>query len=307
VILKIFFSLLIISTYIYSDDFDLYLLTEEEKKSIEKDPTKLEKFAENYLTGKSSSKMIAWKENGRTHLLRPDAKKAFDEMVKAYNEYRKKNIEFKNAPDIKPISAFRSYYDQLGIWNAKYTGERLMKKIPKQKILEMKPEERVKLILEYSSAPGTSRHHWGTDIDINSLDNIYFEAGDGKLLYQWLKENAHKFGFCQPYTSFEEQSQNGYFQARNYGEITYFQNTNEQVKGYFQENWHWSYAPVSQHLVQKWKELYERRNKDPISILGKIQGIEAISKEMPLVYVTAVNKGCDKVKNDYKNYINLSK
>ena len=38
----------------------------------------------------------------------------------------------------------------------------------------------VKEIMKYSSMPSTSRHHWGTDIDLNSLENSYFEKGEGK-------------------------------------------------------------------------------------------------------------------------------
>ena len=62
------------------------------------------------------------------------------------------------------------------------------------------PEQIINLILEYSSAPGTSRHHWGTDMDINALQNDYFSnKGNGAFLYEWLQKNAAKFGFCQPY------------------------------------------------------------------------------------------------------------
>ena len=54
-----------------------------------------------------------------------------------------------------------------------------------------------KTILLYSSMPTTSRHHWGTDMDINSLENSYFASGQGLKEYTWLKKNAAKFGFCQ--------------------------------------------------------------------------------------------------------------
>jgi len=49
--------------------------------------------------------------------------------------------------------------------------------------------------------PGTSRHHWGTDVDLFSLDNKFFESGDGKIWYSWMVQNAAKYGFCQPYTA----------------------------------------------------------------------------------------------------------
>ncbi|MBK8672515.1 MAG: D-alanyl-D-alanine carboxypeptidase family protein [Bacteroidetes bacterium] len=28
--------------------------------------------------------------------------------------------------------------------------------------------------------PGSSRHHWGTEVDINALSNAYFSTGEGK-------------------------------------------------------------------------------------------------------------------------------
>jgi D-alanyl-D-alanine carboxypeptidase len=55
-------------------------------------------------------------------------------------------------------------------------------------------------IMNYSAMPQASRHHWGTDVDINSVEPEYFESGQGLKEYTWLQENAWKFGFCQPYT-----------------------------------------------------------------------------------------------------------
>jgi hypothetical protein len=70
--------------------------------------------------------------------------------------------------------------------------------------------------------PSTSRHHWGTDIDLNSLSNSYFESGKGKKEYKWLVENANNYGFYQVYT--EKSSRR---------------------TGYNLERWHWSYMPLS--------------------------------------------------------------
>lgn len=70
--------------------------------------------------------------------------------------------------------------------------------------------------------PSSSRHHWGTDIDINNLNNSYFSSGKGLKEYNWLVENASKFGFYQPYTCKENE--------RN---------------GYNEEKWHWYYLPLS--------------------------------------------------------------
>lgn len=227
----------------------------------------------DYLIGKAANKMISFQANGKTHLFRLDAKKALDKMIEDYEKFRKEEEQKtkKKIPPIKPISAFRSYYDQKVIWNEKFTGKRRTSKSIEGK----SPEEKVKVILEYSSAPGTSRHHWGTDIDLNSLNNSYFEeSGEGAVLYKWLQENAEKYGFCQPYTSYSERNN----------------------QGYLQENWHWSFAPISQKLVREWKKLYEEKGK---ALLGNIEGIEVIPYEIPLIYVTSVSPKCDEIEKNW--------
>jgi len=126
------------------------------------------------------------------------------------------NEDFKQAAEkdsisFKIVSGTRNFYDQKGIWNRKW-----------KKYASLQPIERALKILEYSSMPTTSRHHWGTDIDINNLNSSYFKQGVGKKEYDWLQKNAAKFGFYQVYTSKE----NG-------------------RTGYNEEEWHWSYAPLS--------------------------------------------------------------
>ena len=60
------------------------------------------------------------------------------------------------------ISAFRSFSHQRWIWEAKWR-ERY-----KTGYFEA-PRDLAAHIMRYSSMPGTSRHHWGTDFDINGL------------------------------------------------------------------------------------------------------------------------------------------
>lgn len=119
------------------------------------------------------------------------------------------------------ISATRNQARQKQIWENKwnsYGGDHLA---------------RAQRILEYSSMPGTSRHHWGTDFDINNLSNNYFETGEGKRLYQWMQENAGKYGFFQPYT--------GYNKYRD--------------AGYREEKWHWSYYPLAQRFQRAYNHV----------------------------------------------------
>ena len=125
------------------------------------------------------------------------------------------------------ISATRNFESQKQIWENKWNGK--VRVEGKDLTTVKNPEERARMILRYSSMPGSSRHHWGTDMDFNSLENSYFEAGEGLKIYQWLTTHAPEYGFCQPYTS-------------KAGGRT----------GYEEEKWHWSYLPLSQPLLDEY-------------------------------------------------------
>ena len=92
--------------------------------------------------------------------------------------------------NLKILSAARSFYHQKSIWEAKWNGKRKVGGIRNIKRSIKDPVRRAQKILEYSSMPGSSRHHWGTDIDLNAFNNRDFEAGAGKRVYQWLVKNA---------------------------------------------------------------------------------------------------------------------
>ncbi len=215
---------------------------------------------EKYLVGDYSGSKV-FKNRIGEGFMRPDVLIAFEKMVSAYEKDRE---AAKNSEKLVVKSAFRSNFDQKVIWEEKFTGKRKMKKSIESK----KPEEIVSIILEYSSAPGTSRHHWGTDLDLNSFENSYFEkGGKGEFLYTWLQKNAKSFGFCQPYNELSER----------------------ENKGYFLERWHWSYQPISSKLMEDWLELYKEKK---ITIKGKFLGSETMGEDLPLIYVTSINKTC---------------
>jgi LAS superfamily LD-carboxypeptidase LdcB len=133
---------------------------------------------------------------------------------------------------LKIVSAFRSFSDQKQIWEGKWTGKTLVGGKKLNKSLP-DPAARAKKILEFSSMPGTSRHHWGTDFDFNSLENSYFTNNkDGRRIYDWLVNHAANYGFCQVYTS----------------------KTGEGARptGYEEEKWHWSYAPLSSWYLRQY-------------------------------------------------------
>jgi LAS superfamily LD-carboxypeptidase LdcB len=133
---------------------------------------------------------------------------------------------------LKIVSAFRSFSDQKKIWEDKWTGQTLVggKKL-NNSISD--PAARAKKILEFSSMPGTSRHHWGTDFDFNSLENSYFTNNrDGRRIYDWLVNHAANYGFCQVYTSKKGEG--------------------ARPTGYEEEKWHWSYAPVASWYLRQY-------------------------------------------------------
>ena len=91
-----------------------------------------------------------------------------------------------NGYKLKIVSAFRSFSDQKQIWEDKWNGKTL---VGGKKLNTSLPDPaaRARKILEFSSMPGTSRHHWGTDFDLNALDNKYFtNTKEGRRIYDWL-------------------------------------------------------------------------------------------------------------------------
>lgn len=66
-------------------------------------------------------------------------------------------------------SGWRPFERQLSIWNRKARGELVLLDARGTPIdaLSLAPLERMWAILKWSSLPGTSRHHWGTDLDIS--------------------------------------------------------------------------------------------------------------------------------------------
>lgn len=122
--------------------------------------------------------------------------------------------------DLKILSSTRNFYQQKIIWEKKWKRFQNIK----NKV------DRAKKILNFSSMPGISRHHWGTDIDINNTEITYFNAKQGKAEYEWLVKNASKYGFYQVYTK----------------------KGSDRPEGYNEEKWHWSYTPTSKLILTQY-------------------------------------------------------
>lgn len=183
-------------------------------------------FSTDYIMGKfdpakhSDFELIDSKYASRAGMyMRKDAYLKFKEMHEAAK---------KDGIKLMIKSATRNFNAQKAIWEGKWNGKRKLEggisapqKYPRAK-------DRASKILEWSSMPGTSRHHWGTDIDLNAFVNSYFEKGQGLKEYEWLSTYAGQFGFCQPYSP----------KGKN------------RPAGYNEEKWHWSFLPVAMPLTQ---------------------------------------------------------
>lgn len=144
--------------------------------------------------------------------------------VNTYKAFKKMEAAAKrDGIYLKIVSAYRGFERQKLIWNNKY------EKFTNDFSLE--PEKAISEIIRFSTVPGTSRHHWGTDIDIidgnfpdeeNVLVSEKFEK-DGLFykLKNWLDNNSENFGFYLTYTN------------------------DKNRKGFEFEPWHYSYKPVS--------------------------------------------------------------
>ncbi len=115
--------------------------------------------------------------------------------------------------DLVPASTFRDFDTQVRIWNEKWTGGRplLDRNSRPLDAARLKPAARVDAILIWSAAPGASRHHWGTDLDVYDRAAVpagyrlglnpeeYGPGGPFSRLTRWLEEHMQAHGFYRPY------------------------------------------------------------------------------------------------------------
>ena len=152
-----------------------------------------------------------------------------------------KKAAYSDGIDIKVISSYRNFYRQAGIWERKfirYTDQDGMEPLPA-----------IDKIIEYSTIPGTSRHHWGTDIDIvdgyrkvegDVLVPSKFGAGEPyEDFKKWMDENSKTFDFHMVYTD------------------------DPKRKGFKYEPWHYSFAPISVPMLTAF------RSKNILQLLQK--------------------------------------
>ena len=206
-----------------------------------------EKYSKNQLIGKGNSAIIGDTYTSKMH---KEAKVAFEKM---------KVAALKDGINIEVVSAYRSFQKQKSIFENKY------KRFTKEGLT---PIEAVEKIIEYSTIPGTSRHHWGTDIDIIDAnypkpksvlkEGNFYGNGPYCNLKVWMDRYSEFYGFYEVYTK------------------------NPKRKGFKYEPWHFSYAPLSIPMLKEYKKL------DIKSILKEeeILGHECFTEEFIVKYKT---------------------
>lgn len=112
-------------------------------------------------------------------------------------------------------SSYRSVDRQLTIWNEKWEGKRpvLNRDGSQCDVSKLDDEQKLQTILIWSALPGSSRHHWGTDIDVYDAPAIkqsgkalqlvvqeYESTGPCGRLKRWLNAHLSDYGFYCPFT-----------------------------------------------------------------------------------------------------------
>lgn len=184
------------------------------------------------LLGKGSPEMTA----GDGYRLRPEAAQAFERL---------KTAAQKDGISIQVVSSYRDYNHQNRIWERKY------KRFRESGLTPIKAIEK---IIEYSTIPGTSRHHWGTDLDLIDgtpkvtgdvlVPSKFHGTGQFCRFKEWMDDHASEYGFYLVYTDAVNR------------------------KGFKYEPWHFSYKPLSQGYLKNYKKLDIQQQLGAAKLLG---------------------------------------
>jgi LAS superfamily LD-carboxypeptidase LdcB len=151
--------------------------------------------------------------------------------------------------DLQIISAFRDFDRQLKIWNAKASGEKQLIDDQERPLefSKLSPAQIMFAILRWTAVPGSSRHHWGTDIDVFDANTQKKEdvklvpsecEGDGPSarMHEWLDDTlaTNSFGFFRPYRT--------------------------DQGGVSPERWHLSYYPYSRRVLESYTVSLFKKN-----------------------------------------------
>ncbi len=192
----------------------------------------------------------------------PTLSKGIDYQVRpkvaiAFKAMKAKALE--DGIQIKVVSSYRDYNHQNRIWEHKFKRFRES---------GLSPIQSIKKIIEYSTIPGTSRHHWGTDLDL--IDGAKQVTGDVLV--------PSKFHGTGPFCKFKEWMD---IHAQSFGFYLVYTDVPNR-KGFNYEPWHYSYKALSKGYLDLYREL------DIKSILQKneLVGSDSFSDEFITAYIT---------------------
>ncbi|MFC0309385.1 M15 family metallopeptidase [Gallibacterium trehalosifermentans] len=214
------------------------------------------------LTGKSRQHLSPLPSNHSTaHFLQKEAVKAFLALQQAAK---------KAGIDLQPASSFRDFGRQQWIWNHKFNG---IRKVHDDQgnlinITLFSEWQKCEAILRWSTLPGASRHHWGTEIDVFAPNLLpigqslllepqeYQHDGYFTPLVEFLVENIEHYGFSLPFVNLPSNKKIGI------------------------EYWHLSYSPLADIAKQQFTpEILLNAWKDE-----NIAGKETLLQRLPEIF-----------------------
>jgi len=152
----------------------------------------------------------------------------------------------KSGLSVRVVSSYRSFNHQNLIWTRKYKRYRSR---------QLSPQTAVNYNIRYTAIPGSSRHHWGTEIDVVDgtvktsqypLNTKHYHGnGIYKSFREWMDDNAYKYGFYRVYTN------------------------DHTRRGFRYEPWHYSFAELAKPMLKEYTERDVQNTLKYQELLGK--------------------------------------
>ena len=210
-------------------------------------------FTNNDLIGKGSPKLY-----GTGYKLQKKAHQAYLEM----------NYEAKKSDmNIRVVSSYRSFNHQNLIWTRKFKRYRSR---------NLSTQNAVQYNIRYTAIPGSSRHHWGTEMDVvdGSIKTSRYPLNTknfhGYGIYtsfrEWMDSNAHRFGFYQVYTN------------------------DHQRRGFKYEPWHYSFAELAKPMLKEYNERDIQNILKQQELLGKQHFTEPFIEKYTKDNILGINR-----------------
>jgi len=200
----------------------------------------------------------------KSHLAHP---KAITALLELQNLADKANQSF------QVVSSYRSFEQQMNIWNRKFLGELSVLDIHEQPIdiCNLSSIELIQAIMLFSALPGASRHHWGTDFDIfpkaaliegyhpQLLKSEFSAGGIAHEFNQWLTAVLPSTGFFRPYEKYQQ--------------------------GIASEPWHISYLPIAKVALTELTtaKLLDTYKNNP-TLLAELAGHKTICENIDILH-----------------------